>query len=309
MKIIDSYIEIIEQQPGIDGIYKQVEIAGRTCYKSEDRITDTSSEEFVNRMISSKHTAMLEHGTIYLDVPLGSLGDDDEYMWKSSLIQIFKQNKYSIVKKYKDNVNVNGINVSIDHYAITTNLRVFEDQIDWDGMGKMRRDKKYSWELGLNKEYVLSFLCEPNDHHEKRYTIKIVTDRGVSHEVVRHRAMSFAQESTRFCNYSRDKFGNELTFIRPTWYSNVSDDVRLEFDNLCVNTEIVYMRLLSDGLTPQQARQFLPNAIKTEIVVTGFERDWTHFLELRYVGATGKPHPDIKYVAELIEKELNLLRS
>ena len=199
MKFIKPRIEVIEQKPGLIGMFKQIEMAGRTCYKSEANITDDSAEKFVNRMIASKHTAMLEHGTLYLDVPIGGIAEDKEYMWKNSIVQFFKKNSYSRVNKYRTLQRVDDDTMtSIYHYAITTNYRVFIEQIPWD-------------ELRLEKDYVLSFACEPNEHHDKRITIKMFTDRGVSAEANRHRADSPAEQSTRYCNYSKDKFGNEIT--------------------------------------------------------------------------------------------------
>ena len=199
MKFIKPRIEVIEQKPGLNGMFKQIEMAGRTCYKSEANITDDSAEKFVNRMIASNHTAMLEHGTLYLDVTIGEIAEDREYMWKNNIVQFFKNNKYSRVNKYMTPQRVDDDTVeSVYHYAITTNYRVFIEQIPWD-------------ELGLEKDYVLSFACEPNEHHDKRITVKMYTYRGVSAEANRHRADSPAEQSTRYCNYSKDKFGNEIT--------------------------------------------------------------------------------------------------
>ena len=143
-------------------------------------------------------------------------------------------------------------------------------------------------------------------------------------EFVRHRVFSFAQESTRYCNYSKDKFGNELTFIIPSWYNKETDSaVKLKFLNYLTTTEGLYLDLLRGSywakkvieggatyekfknikkvfapLTPQQARQVLPNALKTELVMTGFVSDWEHFFSLRALGTTGAPHPDAKVLAE-----------
>lgn len=308
----------------LEDIYKSIEIAGRTCYKSE---MGDNAIDFVNKMINSNHTAMLEHGTMYFDVPVGKLGDDPEYMWKSSIIQIFKKNPYSRVNKYEAGHEVDGTKVKLDHYAITTNYRVFIEQIDWDGLGPMRRDKVEGWELGLDKDYVLSFLCDPTEHHEKRYSFRIICDRGVTHELVRHRVFSFAQESTRYCNYMKEKFGSELTFIIPAhldipegqyvyWDGDWCDAESMSimspkadeinelntFLYVLHQTEQDYMYLINHGWKPQQARAILPNALKAEIVMTGFKSDWEHFVNLRYDGTTGAPHPDMKRVAFFIAK-------
>lgn len=283
MKLIESKVEVIEQQPGLEGVYKQIELAGRTCYKSEDKITEDSAKEFVDRMIKSKHGAMLEHGTVYLT----AYGDYAEDLLK------YQTNKYSKYKSYAEYLE-DGKSIKA---CVTTNLRVLVENNWLD-------DLKY---IGI-----------PTELHEKRITARFTCDRGVSHEIVRHRVMSFAQESTRYCNYGKDKFGNEVTFIKPTWYNIVSDEQKEAFDDFLNISEEVYMALLDkwenrtpdkryktkfkgNPLTPQQARQVLPNALKTEIVVTGFESDWEHFFELRTAGAA---HPDCSKLAKELKQKL-----
>lgn len=128
-------------------------------------------------------------------------------------------------------------------------------------------------------------------------TVAFLTDRGVSHEIVRHRHFSFAQESTRYCNYTKDKFGSELTFIEPYWYDSASYNDKKIFEEQCKATEKTYLYQIDSGLQPQGARAILPNAIKTEIVVTGNYREWRHFLSLRAANSTGKAHPDMNRIA------------
>lgn len=288
MKLINSKVEILEPTGyTIDDIYKQIEIAGRTCYKSEDKITPTSAKEFVDRMIKSGHGAMLEHGTVYLTIPTQNCNSEK-----------YKRNHYSAVNI----VSVDGIN---GRTFVTTNYRVLVEN-EW------LDDLKY--------------ICEPTVFHEKRISVRWTCDRGVSHEFVRHRVFSFAQESTRYCNYSKDKFGNELTFIIPTWlsipegnYTYCDGDwvdvnkqvIQLSEDevniHLFLNTldcsEYQYTMLMNAGWKPQQARQILPNALKTELVMTGFESDWKHFFELRCDTAA---HPDARKLAlELYNKLYN----
>ena len=283
MKLIESKVEVIEQQPGLDGVYKQIELAGRTCYKSEDKITEDSAKGFVDRMIGSKHGAMLEHGTVYLAIPeetniLGFCKYDD--------------NEYSKVNYHR----------GLGYYFVTTNLRVIIEN---------------NWLEDLD------WICESTEHHEKRITARFTCDRGVSHEIVRHRVMSFAQESTRYCNYGKDKFGNEITFIKPTWFDIVTDEQKEGFEDFLTVAEEAYMALLDkwenrvpdkryktkfkgNPLTPQQARQVLPNALKTEIVVTAFESDWERFFSLRSpkYGAQGV-HPDMAKLADELYEKLN----
>lgn len=300
MKLIDSSVDIIEQKSGIDGVYKMIECAGRVCYKSEDKITEDSAKSFVDRMINSKHGAMLEHGTVYLK---GRAVYDENGILevpKNLFPDFFERNKYSIVRKIESEDMCN--------WYITTNLRVIIEN---------------------NLTECLEYICEPTEIHEKRITARFTCDRGVSHEIVRHRVMSFAQESTRYCNYTKDKFDNQITFIIPTWanipegkYTDwngdwcdvekltvlkpIENDAVDQFLFLCKYAETSYNLMVDRGAKPQEARQVLPNATKTEIVVTGFESDWEHFFSLRSpkYGAQGM-HPDIAKLADELYEKLN----
>lgn len=283
MKLINPSVELITQAPGLEGIYKQVERVGRVCYKSEDKITEGSAKPFVDRMIKSGHGAMLEHGTVYLAMPMETILPIEANGWGK-----YTKNPYS--KGFKV-CEVDGQR----RVAVTTNLRVLVENGWMDD---------------------LQYLCKPTKFHERRVTVHFVCDRGVSHEFVRHRVMSFAQESTRYCNYSKDKFDNELTFIIPVWVNTNCPNkeqeepsvASMEWSTAMLNAESSYKVLLEMGWTPQQARIVLPNSLKTELVVTGFTSDWKHFFDLRYRGITGAPHPDAKQVAsmahDLILKEL-----
>ena len=128
-------------------------------------------------------------------------------------------------------------------------------------------------------------------------TLVFTCDRGVSHEIVRHRIAAYAQESTRYCNYSSDKFGNEITVIKPCFWEDDSDEY-MEWYESCQESERRYFNLLRLGATPQEARSVLPNSLKTEIVVTFNIRQWRHFFNLRYLGTAGTPHPQMFEVAE-----------
>lgn len=274
MKLISPKVEIIPQGEGLLGIYKQIEIAGRTCYKSEDKITDTSCEEFVQRMIDNGHTAMLEHGTVYLAIPITtghSGGSEINYM----------NNKYSIVTESEGLSMRDEYNDPCDCWCVTTNLRVLVENGWMD-------DLKY-------------YLCEPTQWHVKRVCVRFICDRGVSHELVRHRVFSFAQESTRYCNYSKGKFGGEITCIKPTWYDASSEAAQEYFKGSLWYAEDAYLAFLDSKYTPQQARQLLPTALKTEVVMTGFMSDWKKFLELR---TAPNAHPDMQYLAKELKKLL-----
>lgn len=295
MKLCKPLFEIWEQSAGLEGVYKQIEKVGRVCYKSEDKITEDSAKPFVDRMIKSGHGAMLEHGTVYLKFSWnGGTCELCNQTLPSKLLDKYCINKYSIV-------NYNGNDI-----YITTNFRVLVENGWLDD---------------------LQYICEPTEFHEKRVTVHFVCDRGVSHEFVRHRVMSFAQESTRYCNYSKDKFGNELTFIIPCWLDIPTghyaywDGDWCDIDKMKIqlpegehkdidaflwtlnNAETHYTLLINSGWKPQEARAVLPNSLKTELVVTGFVSDWNHFFDLRARGTTGAPHPQAKELAEPLMKE------
>lgn len=265
MKLIKPSYEILPQAPGLEGVYKQIELAGRTCYRSHDKMTKDSAKEFVDRMIKSGHGAMLEHGTIYLKFFWsGAVCDSCNQTKSYKLLDKYCMNKYSKVKYHGNNVYV------------TTNFRVLVENGWLDD---------------------LKYLCEPTEHHTKRTTVKFICSRSTSHQLVRHRVMSFAQESQRYCNYSLDKFDNQITFVYPSWLEEFDEQRALDdspypdFTYGLLYAEQMYFELLGQGLKPQQARQILPNACKTELVVTGFNDDWKQLLELRC--STGAD-PDIK---------------
>lgn len=278
MKLVKPSFSIIEQGAGLDGLHKHIELAGRTCYKSEDKITPDSARGFVERMIKSGHGAMLEHGTVYLKI-LESNADS---------YTLFG-NKYSKSE------------IAEEYVYITTNLRVLVE---------------------TGNLHLMDYLCTPTKYHEKRISVKFVCDRGVSHEFVRHRVFSFAQESTRYCNYTKDKFGNELTFIIPCWCKNLregsfddtfgldwrwcatdgGEPISCDEKEMCLmgvfnKVENCYQDAIARGWSPQQARTILPNAIKTELIMTGFVSDWQHFFDLRALGKTGAPHPQAAELA------------
>lgn len=300
MRLIKPSFQIIEQSSGIEGVYKQIELVGRTCYKSEDKITEDSAKPFIDRMIKSQHYAMLEHGTVYLKIPYNLI----HRLTHVGLCDKYIRNPYSrcnvgyeITEKALNFRSEFGSQVT-EFLAVTTNLRVLIEN---------------GWEKDLQ------YLCEPTDYHERRVTVKFVCDRGVSHEFVRHRVFSFAQESTRYCNYSKDKFGNKLTFIIPCWtnipegdYGDIFNpkepDITLAsneyaFIDILRESEKYYIELTNNGWKPQEARAVLPNALKTELVMTGFVSDWKHFFSLRALGTTGAPHPQAKELAEPLMKE------
>lgn len=194
MKIIEPKVELINS-PSYSGLLSLIELAGRTCYKSESKITEDSAEKFVRNILKRGHEAVIEHGSV---------------------------------------------------------------------------------------------------------TIRFTCDRGVSHEIVRHRLASYCQESTRYCNYSKDGFGGEITVIEPSWCSE-GDPAYEVWKKACQRAELAYFDLMSIGCSPQESRSVLPNSLKTEVVMTANMREWRHFLRLRTASAA---HPDMREVAKMLLTEM-----
>ena len=302
MRIIKPSFEIWDQQEGLEGIYKQIERAERIRYKSEDKITETSAKEFVERMIKSGHGAMLEHGTVYLKYDIiehGSMNLPNKYYFNEySVVTINNEPLHGYeIPEYKEKFNGH------TYAYITTNYRVLVENGWLDD---------------------LKYICEPTPYHDKRITVKWNVNRAIANEIVRHRKFSYSQQSTRYCNFSKDKFGNELTFIIPSW---IDENVIIkEFGSLnglsyhkdiykfqsseCANeanfiqsvafAEADYLTILRNGLKPEQARDVLPLALKTELVMTGFAHDWAAFFKLR---CDNHAHPDIRQLAIKLRDE------
>ena len=291
MKLIKPSFEIITQNSNNDGMLKHIELCGRVCYKSEDKIKDNTAAIFVNGLIKSGHTSVLEHGTVYLYIK-------DKAYNVIPLYEKYKENKYS-------KVNLPRCNEYDSECYITTNYRVLVENNWLDD---------------------LQYQCEPTEFHEKRVTVRFILDRAISMEFIRHRVFSFAQESTRYCNYSKDKFTNEITFIYPAWCNTIKESTKEErakvygdkevngwyaSDNLenqwvisMLDAEITYISLIDAGWKPQQARSVLPNSLKTELMMTGFVTDWKHFFELRCSKAA---HPQAQELAIPLEEEFKKL--
>ena len=293
MKLVQSNAELIQET----NPYKLVELVGRTCYKSEDKITDDSYIKFVQNLIARKHYAMLEHGRVTFVVR-----DLDPYLLVGVPgIHIARDSGYMDCKAYV-------ISVSLSH--------LYNEKWAWlrpwfDVMRKITEDV-YLYGNSSCYSFGNMTLIACNDSesyvdevvlsapHEFKYrTIKFVCDRGVSHELVRHRCAA-AQSSTRYCNYSKDKFGSEITFVEPSDYEFWSDEDKQHFDKFLKCCEDEYMYMVEEGaFTPQQARAVLPNALQTEVILTMDLNQWEHFFNLRLFGETGAPHPDMKRVAKI----------
>jgi thymidylate synthase (FAD) len=277
MKLIESKAEYIPQEEGLEGIYKAIELAGRTAYHSQDKITPDYAKGFVDRMIKSHHGACLEHGTVYFNRKVDY--SDSEYL---DFEEFFDRNSYSKVD-YGGGI-----------LYVVTNFRVIEENFNL----------KDFWNRNIQ------YLCSPTEFHEKRYTMRFTCSRAIANELVRHRTMSFLQESTRYINYSKERHGGEITFIIPSWDYKYNDN---QFEGAedwnpymrALNqAESSYFEMIDDGCTPQQARDVLPNATKTELIMTGFVIDWRHVFDLRLFEKTGKVAPDMLDLMQKAQKSM-----
>ena len=339
MKIIIPKFEIIEQQYNKETLlvdmFKHIEICGRTCYKSEDKITEKSYEKFVEMLTKSEHGAMLEHGTVYLTIPLGTPIDDPQYMWKRDIVNFFNKNKFSVVKEKTINepvdVEIKGYNMrtqaSAHFYFITTNWRVIVESKD-KAIVKYFLDN-FHLEKETLKSSVLQWMTPPTEDHEKRYTVRFTYHLAVARDVNRHRVQSVGEESTRYCNYSKEKFGKELNVIEPIWFTNDEKKIlhnesdHMSFKEMCgliargtdfptmkqvdywifanLACEYAYMmnttQFGENNWTAQKGSLMLPLDTKTESIHTAFVSDWCNFFNLRALGTTGSPRPSAKEVA------------
>lgn len=316
MNIVQQSYEIIKEPD----IYKKIELVARTCYKSEDRITKTSAKKMVNNLIKNNHLAMLEHASLAFILDKQSYDEIRKiainrhgyskyhnvnfynsklrYLEFSSFKEIFKMKPV----RYMMSGNIRSLlelfsALSVDYYEMPISLyeQLNEYEIFREYLKKycshMHIDKTRTSSSKIVTDY--SELSHKERMQHERLTVKFITDRGISHELVRHRRCSFAQESTRYCNYSSDKKG--MTFI-DSLFPKDSKEYELWLDN-CSHVERLYNEL-NETSTPEVCRAILPNCIKTEIVVTTNFEQWSHIFAERVNETTGKVHPQMKQLLE-----------
>lgn len=284
MKLIKQSFEILEQKDfTLKGIKQFIERCARVSYKSEDRMTDTSYEKFVNMLESRGHDRPLEFGTVHLKMIL-----PDFQAFIHSLLTIGMLNNIWIKHAYKGDV-----------IYITTNYRYYLDIIKY-----FPNVKKYLTE-------------EDNEYYPKRYTVHMIIDRGVMDEFRTHVGLSHLAESTRYCNYSKDKFNNEIAFIIPDWVYSIKEGTYTKdyefppmwghdnwmdsewFYAMC-EAEKTYLTMTREYLTPQQAREVLPLSVKSELISCGFEDAWKNFF---YRRDAPDAHPMAQEIAKPMHKE------
>lgn len=281
MKLIKQSFEITNQEDfTLVGIKKHIEKCARVCYKSEDKITDDSYEKFVDNLIKRGHGRCLEFGTVYLKYFWsGRVCDSCNQTWPDKMDKYYI-NKYSAVRRHGNDI------------YITTNYRVIIEN---------------GWEDDLK------YLCEPTEYHAKRYTVHFITNRAIMDEFRTHVSLSHLAESTRYCNYSKGKFNNELTFVAPynldfqelKLYGPYHTVIRNQsaesiFMSHLNNAEKDYLDLINLGWTPQQARDVLPLSIKSELISCGFGDAWDNFF---YRRCANDAHPMARELAIPLREE------
>ena len=293
MKLIKQSFEILEQKDfSLIGIKKFIERCGRVCYKSEDKITDDSYEKFVNMLEKRDHARPLEFGTVHLKISSGMLFEE----FLQDLVDCELYNPTWI--KYKE----------LPEYTyITTNYRHYLQII-----------KKCP--------YIAEYFTEQdNCYYPSRYTVHMVLSRGVMDEFRTHVGLSHLAESTRYCNYSKDKFGKELTFIKPSWLKFQGEQILSSEDNVdhdryiaeidddgtlsdflapLLRAEKRYNALINKGWTPQQAREVLPLSVKSELISCGFEDVWKNFF---YRRCANDAHPMAREIAIPLQEKFKEL--
>lgn len=298
MKAIKPYTQIFDDLNGCQDVLKKIEACGRVCYKSEKRIEDGSAEKFVSNIIKRGHEAVLEHGSFIFEVPetfyeetkliMNRLEEDGEFI---SFLRFTNDTRPIIsgnVRAWRDFFKV--VLKSYNMLPCGTEEFIKNNPILFPEL----QDAK--WCKNHDEEFIPLKVTDLQTDNEKLthwdVTVKFVVDRGISHELVRHRVASFCQESTRYCNYSKDDFGKEITFIIPPYldYKSVGWNIWKDTMTAC---EDAYFKLLEVG-TAQEARAVLPNSLKTEVVMTQSLKYWLHFFKLRTASAA---HPQMVEVS------------
>lgn len=301
MKIITPSVERITETDPL----KKIELAGRTCYKSEDKITETSAAKFVEDKVKLGHESVIEHAQFILKMPIKS---------------------YQRVRKAIYAIEDCGVNImlrttNIKVPIISGNARMWRDffracvyyDVPIPGeLLKLAADNPVLFpeyaELGaeFNDDSPITYVTDPESlsYLEMQIhvtaTFKITCDRGVTHELVRHRTASFSQESTRYCNYSKGKYGGEITVIKPNYWSDRSTQYAT-WVNAMQTSEDLYLTLINLGASAQESRAVLPNSLKTELIMSATLEEWRHILELRCDPAA---HPQCRQVCALILADL-----
>ena len=289
MLLIKPSVEIITEPD----MFKRIEIAARTCYKSEDKTTDGSAAKMVQNLIKRGHESPLEHSNIVIrcDATAGEF-----------LIELIEG--YTLVTHIPHFIKTDVMNTN--EYLFAGNLRAWRSIVKYYyGVGvlyQMFNDRPGFEDIKMAPNRTdygsFSFIDPPPDNPALNIiTAGFVCDRGVSHELVRHRLLAISQESSRYCNY-----GGGVTFIEPWWWPQQESSDTALMRMAMQASEDAYVSLINSGSSPQKARAVLLNMLKTEVVATGTVEYWkTCVLPLRLSKAA---HPDIRRVMEMFCQQL-----
>lgn len=284
MRLIKPSFKIMEQAPGIEGAYEQVARAAMNCYQTTKRKDGETAQDYCNRVLihSEKwiqnHGAMFEHGTVYLALE-DSIDEDGNITPAPKCKGKYSSNAYSKVIHHHYITKIADKSIKRSSTYITTNLRVILEN-DW--------------------EDDLQFWCEPTEFHLRRRTVYLETSIHVYKDLTRHRIASFAIESTRFCNYLKEKFGSSLTFTLPPWLRE--RDVE-EFKRDLAYIESIYFKWINKGWQAQQAAYFLIQGTKGSVIITTWDSDWKHIFALRADGVSGPPLPSVTEIMVPLKQE------
>ena len=313
MNVINPFVEYVGGNVPFNHRPQHVELCGRVCYKSEDKITDKSADKFIAGIIERGHEAVLEHARITLNLERNN--DTFRYLW-----HVCEHMKRRGVEDYLRLTRIE------DVWIASGNVRA------WRAISRVMKKTflhvpdviQRMWHenapffpdfISPDDEYIpdpvtdIDPIYHPlggvfNEPEQRMvhswYTFRFICDRGISHEIVRHRPASYCQESTRYCDYSNGKFGGEITVIKPFYL----EEGTIAYDRwyaACTAAERCYFDMRNAGCSPQQARAVLPTSLKTELIMTATADEWWHFLNLRCSEAA---HPQMREVATRVREIL-----
>ena len=267
MILIEPKVELLKE----DNFYSHVANCARVCYASNNN-SNISDEQFCkNVLIANNHLSMFRHTTIYCKY--------NKNDWNRYTVDTFNLAQ-----------NINVIDIG-DLYVIMNGQSYLE----------FKRNN-IAENLKIDSHIIKDLPNELNEY--KRFTFKVITQISTSRELNRVSPNNIAERSTRYCNYSKDKFGNQICICKPYYYDNLEIADQLAFINRMSEYEGNYLNRISRGWKPEDAREFLPLCTATEVVYTYNVKEWRHIIDLRYYGTTGKPHPNAKIIVGMIRDQL-----
>ena len=286
MKIINPSYEVLEHLDQ-QSLAVRIELCGRICYKSEDRIDQDSAIPFVTKMAEHGHNSVLEMGVVTLEITC----TDQEHITDFFLLQprylhIDRTANILLVtgsiRSFRELLLFHPENVVVRAVCTFLNKRhpyFFQGVVP--KVPKAGLASASDTPITVRKVALDKVDCLPPERllKHRHIAVKFIVNRAVTHEIVRHRVCSYLQESQRYCRYSDDKFGSEVSFIKPMFFSEESPEYKL-WEKAMQETELFYLQLLASS-TPQAARTVLPNSCKTELIVYANLKEWQHIFNLR----------------------------